>query len=782
MRRLLIQLLLLIAAASAQVTPNIGLNTPSHGAPNWDTLLNANFVTLDGLFPCLTAAHAAGTISYWNGTSVQCLAGNTSGNMVLGEDSSGVPSWVVGGAVTSVFGQTGAVPNLSGDVTTSGSSVTTLATVNSNVGSFTSANVTVDGKGRITAAANGSSAAGTMVNLLAAGAVCNGSNDDTAAIQAAYASLAATYGGSIYWPPAGKECVLTGTVTLANTQATYIHGGRVTWKGTATNTTTGTAAESGNVVTLTTTSGNWPAAFAVNASIKVASCSVAGYNGLAQIKSGGAGGTTLTYIAKGVATGLGAATGCSAGVLPPVFIYDENGTSTTDGFRIGGSTTFPIGAAFSITQDSTYGVVSQGNIFTGNLIDGAASGGLNIGFEIAHGTSPNPTNDEHKFYGNNIYHYSTAGFVIDFFQSVDTGFYSNTCYGDVNVSLACVIDVAGAGFNWTGGFTAADSLADFYGFGQTAHPITIDSVGSEGSKRLAWISQTNQTPTGAPCPVNLMNVRFSTDLANADGHAVIYECPGPLNVIGGSFGQFAATAVDICWCSTYVSGENYAFGSIIGVDSSANNSLAHPLLSIPFADASTIINIPQGGNIYTKSDQGGAPPTTPDLSYNAAHVLPGFGNTYNLGSATFPWANTFKVTDNLVDPSFGSKQTGTSAACETAYATTTLATGAASTDTGLNCLPANAIIDAVVYRITTTITTSANFTIGDATIAGRFCGTQSTLTAGTTGVCFVQADQTGTSGPRQTAAAKVRVTLNANPGAGAIRLIVFYHTWTPPTS
>lgn len=52
--------------------------------------------------------------------------------------------------------QAGTFPALTGDVTTSaGALATTLATVNGNVGSFTNASITVNAKGLITAASNG---------------------------------------------------------------------------------------------------------------------------------------------------------------------------------------------------------------------------------------------------------------------------------------------------------------------------------------------------------------------------------------------------------------------------------------------------------------------------------------------------------------------------------------------------------------------------------------------------------------------------------------------------
>lgn len=144
--------------------------------------------------------------------------------------------------------------------------------------------------------------------------------------------------------------------------------------------------------------------------------------------------------------------------------------------------------------------------------------------------------------------------------------------------------------------------------------------------------------------------------------------------------------------------------------------------------------------------------------------------TPTLGAATATSVNTNGGATNT----FGIAATYGQAACETTFGITTLS--GASTTTGLTCLPANSIILSVEYRITTTITTATSFTIGDSGSATRYCGTQSTLTSGTTGYC------TAAGYYFNSGALGVKVTPSTTPGAGAIRLTVTYLTLTAPTS
>lgn len=113
----------------------------------------------------------------------------------------------------------------------------------------------------------------------------------------------------------------------------------------------------------------------------------------------------------------------------------------------------------------------------------------------------------------------------------------------------------------------------------------------------------------------------------------------------------------------------------------------------------------------------------------------------------------------------------------------TLNTGATTTVTAGNLGPANARIIAVLYRVTTAITTAANFNIkvtGGNAFAniGTATTSQTGMTAGTTGVLVPAAfaDQYNTS------ATTLTVTTDANPGAGAIRLTVVYQQLNPPDS
>jgi hypothetical protein len=116
----------------------------------------------------------------------------------------------------------------------------------------------------------------------------------------------------------------------------------------------------------------------------------------------------------------------------------------------------------------------------------------------------------------------------------------------------------------------------------------------------------------------------------------------------------------------------------------------------------------------------------------------------------------------------------------------TLSTVGLTTDSVANLLPANSIILAVTSRVVTTITTTTNWAVGDGTTSGRFSAANSTLTAGTTqvGLAHQAGNVTTTAaGATQAAAAKVRITCTvANPGAGAVRVTVFYQTYSAATA
>jgi hypothetical protein len=117
----------------------------------------------------------------------------------------------------------------------------------------------------------------------------------------------------------------------------------------------------------------------------------------------------------------------------------------------------------------------------------------------------------------------------------------------------------------------------------------------------------------------------------------------------------------------------------------------------------------------------------------------------------------------------------------------TLSTAGATTNTSANLLPANSIIEAVVIRVTTAISGGGvtAFSVGDSTTAARFSASAGGLTLGSTRV-GLQHQQgsvtTDAAGPVQVTATTVRITCDATPTAGVIRIIVYYKQFVAPTS
>lgn len=112
------------------------------------TVYNAGDIVQDG-------THGNNTSNYYI-----CAIPNTSGTW---STDLAAGDWAISALATVPTGML----TLTGDVTGSGSSpiATTLATVNSNVGTFSNATVQVDAKGRVLAASSGSAGSGTVTSV-----------------------------------------------------------------------------------------------------------------------------------------------------------------------------------------------------------------------------------------------------------------------------------------------------------------------------------------------------------------------------------------------------------------------------------------------------------------------------------------------------------------------------------------------------------------------------------------------------------------------------------------
>lgn len=166
--------------ATALTLATVNSNVGSFGSATQSVTLTVNGKGLVTAASVNTITPAVGNITGLGAGVATALAINigSAGAPITYNGDAGTPSALVGTnisgtAASLTAGLVTSIGSLTGDVTSS-NRATTLATVNSNVGSFTNANITVNAKGLITAASSGTAVAPggstTQIQLNNAGA------------------------------------------------------------------------------------------------------------------------------------------------------------------------------------------------------------------------------------------------------------------------------------------------------------------------------------------------------------------------------------------------------------------------------------------------------------------------------------------------------------------------------------------------------------------------------------------------------------------------------------
>lgn len=148
----------------------------------------------------------------------------TNHGVLIGAAQGPIVATAVGTNGQMLLGATGADPGwqtMSADATLGTTGALTLATVNSNVGSFTNANITVNGKGLITAASNGSASGVSVATATGASPITVTATNGLTTIVSMGTPAASTINLPTAVQTAGwRQCIKDGTTNFGTNNAT----------------------------------------------------------------------------------------------------------------------------------------------------------------------------------------------------------------------------------------------------------------------------------------------------------------------------------------------------------------------------------------------------------------------------------------------------------------------------------------------------------------------------------------------------------------------------------